>query len=83
MRAAHTRIRGALSELAALDRKAEPEMTSDPVAEWDIAQAIQRLKSQKLDVLNEIRHLRKVRKHLCLQIIDQYNTASTCFMHNP
>ena len=59
MRAAHNQICSALTQLAALDDKAEP-VSKDPSPDVNVSQAIQRLKAQKLDVWHEIQHLRKV-----------------------
>lgn len=59
MRAAHGRICSALTQLAALDDKAEP-VCKESSSDVNVSQAIQRLKAQKLDVWHEIQHLRKV-----------------------
>lgn len=59
MRAAHNQICSALTQLAALDDK-EELVSKEPAADVNVSQAIQRLKTQKLDVWHEIQHLRKV-----------------------
>lgn len=60
IRAAHDRICSALTQLAALDDKAEQVLAKESRADMDVVQAIQQLKAQKLDVWHEIQHLKKV-----------------------